>query len=221
MDEKTYEAQVDDLPAAFIDGTKTSDHSRSVFIQERVPGRHIEIHIRFIATTIVVRQIGSYLSFAVRIPEEVALRGAHHRLGLELCVKGCPVKERIDYNSFLSNPSRWIKSVAGSDVQPALSKSVAVLECRKRNITDYYFDSCVFDLLTTGDTSFLETAELAQKDVMVLHPNAGATLQNRTYLLSDVTFRNAGRNSENSAPGRPLSNHVLLSLVSMILFSLC
>ncbi|CAM1319890.1 RGMB (predicted) [Pycnogonum litorale] len=204
-EEKTYESQVDNVPSAFIDGTKTSDLGQSVSIRERLPGRHIEISIRYIATVVVVRQIGSYLTFAIRMPKEVALRGAHHRLGLELCVKGCPVKERIDYNSFLAKPDTWIKSVAkdgGATTRPATSKSRAVSICQKRNVTDHFFDACVFDLLTTGDASFVDTAETAQRDILALHPGAIAKFQNRTYLVSDAGFHNSGRNTDNSAPSR-------------------
>lgn len=216
--EKTYEAQVDNLPAAFNDGTKMSDNSLSVNIQEHAPGRHVEISIKHIATKIVIRQIGRYLSFAVRIPDIVAMRGAHHRLGLELCVKGCPVKQQINYNNFLADPNRYIKSIAGEKIELALSKSEAISKCKMNNVTDYYFDSCVFDLLTTGDVSFLETAEMAQHDVLTLHPNPRAILKNRTHLLSNNIYRNSGRNSDNSAPGRPYlcCNLQILLFVTLI-----
>ena len=48
-------------------------------------------------------------------------------------------------------------------------------------MTDYYLDSCVFDLVTTGDTSFIAAARAAHRDLWSQDPRtAYSTLQNCT-----------------------------------------
>ena len=50
-------------------GHVTSGPDKSVQIVEMARGRHIEIHIRYVATTVIVRQVGQFLTFAIRMPE--------------------------------------------------------------------------------------------------------------------------------------------------------
>jgi hypothetical protein len=145
--EKTYEAQTDFLPGAFADGSKSS--GPGVRIREETPGKHIEIHLRYIATRIVIRQVGRYLTFAVKMPSSIAVQGAEGDT-LELCVRGCPRRERIDFERILESESG--------------PKKEALATCRALNITDFYLDACVFDLLTTGDGSFSAAARDAMLD---------------------------------------------------------
>lgn len=37
--------------------------------------------------------------------------------------------------------------------------------CKEYNVTDYYLDSCIFDLMATGDKSFRVAALAAQRDL--------------------------------------------------------
>lgn len=145
--EKTYEAQTDFLPGVFLDGSRSS--GPGVRIREETPGRHIEIHLRYIATRIVIRQVGQYLTFAVKMPSSIAVQGAEGG-AYELCVRGCPRRERIDFERILEPDSG--------------PKKEAIAACRALNITDFYLDACVFDLLTTGDGSFSEAARNAMLD---------------------------------------------------------
>uniref|UniRef100_T1J6P9 Repulsive guidance molecule A n=1 Tax=Strigamia maritima TaxID=126957 RepID=T1J6P9_STRMM len=168
--EKTYEAVTDNLPGTFVDGTQGNRADNGVRIREKQPGRHIEIIIKHIATTIVIRQVGHYLTFAVRMPRDVAYQGAKYE-GLQLCVKGCPASERIDHENVVLLPS--------STSNLAMSRDEAVSRCRNFNFTDFYFDSCVFDLMTTGDDSFLQAASEAMLDGQALNPNGGPLLQEK------------------------------------------
>ncbi|GBM62396.1 Repulsive guidance molecule A [Araneus ventricosus] len=145
--EKTYEAQTDFLPGVFVDGQKWS--GPGVRIKEETPGKHVEINLRYINTRIVIRQSGRYLTFAAKMPSAIAVQGAQEDT-LELCVRGCPRRERIDFE-------RLLESKSGP-------KSEAIAACRALNITDFYFDACVFDLLTTGDGSFSAAARDAMLD---------------------------------------------------------
>ena len=49
----------------------TSGPDKSVQIVEMTRGRHVEIHIRYVATTVIVRQVGNFLTFAIRMPEVI------------------------------------------------------------------------------------------------------------------------------------------------------
>ncbi|ELK24215.1 Repulsive guidance molecule A [Myotis davidii] len=86
VDQKVYQAEMDELPAAFADGSKNGGDkhgANSLRITEKVSGQHVEIQAKYIGTTIVVRQVGRYLTFAVRMPEETAVAKCKERLPVE------------------------------------------------------------------------------------------------------------------------------------------
>uniref|UniRef100_A0A4W5M411 Repulsive guidance molecule BMP co-receptor b n=1 Tax=Hucho hucho TaxID=62062 RepID=A0A4W5M411_9TELE len=153
-DQRVYQAVTDDLPAAFVDGTV-----RALWISERSPGHHVELHAGYIGVTVIVRQLGRYLTLAVRIPEEMA-HAYDASQDLQLCLNGCPTSERIDRGGHLPlAPQRF--SVEGARAR-----------CREQlELQDIYFHSCVFDLLTTGDANFTAAAFSALKDMESLHPH--------------------------------------------------
>lgn len=224
--EKTFEAQTDFLPSVFVDGSKTG--GPGVRIKEESPGRHVEIHLRHIGTRIVIRQVGRYLTFAIRIPMEIAIQGASQSGSntLELCVRGCPKRERIDFNQLLSQPDSFISMVTNRG-HVAIPKKEALATCRQYNVTDFYFDACVFDLLTTGDSTFSMAAKEAMHDVLTLYPASASSRQNRTVLLHQSPPATGSQNSqkgfvlqENSAPGRP-SSLLLPFLLALVLLFTC
>nr|XP_010961221.1 PREDICTED: LOW QUALITY PROTEIN: repulsive guidance molecule A [Camelus bactrianus] len=146
VDQKVYQAEMDELPAAFADGSKNGGDkhgANSLKITEKVSGQHVEIQAKYIGTTIVVRQVGRYLTFAVRMPEEV-VNAVEDRdsQGLYLCLRGCPLNQQIDFQAFLAE-----------------------------SVEDLYYQACVFDLLTTGDVNFTLAAYYALEDVKMLHSN--------------------------------------------------
>lgn len=226
--EKTYEAQTDNLPATFVDGTQSSGHERSVKIRDREPGRHVEIVIKYIATTIVIRQVGHYLTFAIRMPRDVATQGVN-REGLHLCLKGCPTTERIDHKKLLSHPSS-LRDLVGS-APLAMPRELAVAQCKAINVTDFYFDSCVFDLMTTGDASFSQAANEAMLDGLALnpgaansHPSAGGgalsdSLPDRTGPTAPTRANEAWDSS--AAPPRILANNAAVQCMWCWLTLLC
>ena len=61
-------------------------------VVETDPGKRVEIRAGFIGTTVIIRQVARYLTFAIRIPEE-------HITGLasrtQLCVQGCPADHQL------------------------------------------------------------------------------------------------------------------------------
>uniref|UniRef100_A0A3Q2Y4J1 Repulsive guidance molecule BMP co-receptor b n=1 Tax=Hippocampus comes TaxID=109280 RepID=A0A3Q2Y4J1_HIPCM len=161
-DQRVYQAVTDNLPAAFDDGTVSM---RALWISERSPGHHVELHAGYIGVTVIVRQLGRYLTLAVRIPEELA-QAYDATQDLQLCLNGCPRVERIDQSGHLplTPPSVGL--------QQMFTAEGAKERCREQlEVQDIYFHSCVFDLLTTGDANFTVAAYSAQKDMESLHPH--------------------------------------------------
>ncbi|KAM6230902.1 repulsive guidance molecule B isoform 1-T1 [Porphyrio hochstetteri] len=173
-DQKVYQAVTDDLPAAFVDGTTNGGDgdTRSLRIVEKVTGQYIEMHARYIGTTVYVRQLGHYLTLAIRMPRELVL--AHEESqDLQLCVSGCPSSERIDESGRLALPALGQLFPQGGAAAPhsAYTLDTATTKCHEKMLVkDIYFYSCVFDLLTTGDANFTAAAHSALQDVEALHP---------------------------------------------------
>ncbi|XP_054904901.1 RGM domain family member B [Poeciliopsis prolifica] len=201
-DQRVYQAVTDSLPAAFDDGTVSSGdpiHTsfgadgvagkvRALWISERSPGRHVELHAGYIGVTVIIRQLGRYLTLAVRIPEELA-QAYDDTQDLQLCLNGCPSSERIDQAGHLplplSPPAFGLQQqqlhrpsyASQTQAYPHGATHVFALDGAKERcseqleVLDIYFHSCVFDLLTTGDANFTLAAHSAQKDMESLHPH--------------------------------------------------
>lgn len=180
--EKTYEATADAaLPATFIDGSYRSGPDESVVIATSVgsqPGVHerVEIYLRYIETTLLVRRVGKYLAFSAKLPEElVANSVSQDGDDLQLCTRGCPVTERLDLVRARGHLVSWEAAVAHCRSTEELSNDIV------NNLTDYYLDWCVFDAMTAGvGFEFTAAAHSAQADVMKMDPTS---LQNRTTPL--------------------------------------
>lgn len=154
-EQKTYHAEAGELVAAFTDGSQSAGPLR---ILEKVPGRHIEIYARHIGATLLVRQVGRFLTFAARMPEEVTHSlDEQDNQDLYLCLHGCPANQII-------NSRRPESPAHGFTYQSAVAK------CKERLLVeDVYFQSCVFDLLSSGDADFALAAFYALEDVKALH----------------------------------------------------
>ncbi|XP_052098427.1 repulsive guidance molecule A-like isoform X1 [Mytilus californianus] len=170
----TYTAQTGHLPGSFSLGQTHYGPERSVEVIEKEPGKSVVIYLRYIDTTIKVQQIGRYFTFAIKMPEGV-LNSSEISDKLELCVQGCPINERINYKQYFSEVQRTNKHS-----KMALSKALKM--CRDASVVDFYFDSCVFDLLTTGDENFTAAAYQAWQDLIELNPELRQTQDNRTEL---------------------------------------
>nr|XP_023669855.1 repulsive guidance molecule A-like isoform X1 [Paramormyrops kingsleyae] len=209
VDQKMYHAETDELPAAFADGSKNGgdQHGASALaILEKVPGQHVEIQARYIGTTIVVRQVGRYLTFAVRMPEEV-VNSLEERdeQDLYLCRDGCPLSQRIGFGA---------AAVQADNGHAPTSKTgftymSATATCKEHlPVQDLYFQSCVFDLLTSGDVSFTMAAYYALEDAKVLHSD-----KSKHHIFE------AAWKTGSSAPGTHTGYS--LSSASLLLFVLC
>ncbi|XP_058851534.1 repulsive guidance molecule A-like isoform X1 [Acipenser ruthenus] len=223
VDQKVYQAETDELPAAFVDGSRNGGDrhgANTLRIVEKMPGQHIEIQARYIGTTIVVRQVGRYLTFAVRMPEDVVNSTEDtENQGLYLCLRGCPQSERIDFRTFRARAAESHVAAGGGNrgsvsVEAFTYKS-AVVKCKERlPVEDLYFQSCVFDLLTTGDVNFTLAAYYAFEDMKILHSN-----KDKFHIFERTGDLTPG----NSAPGRPSSPSSLSALhfLALLLWIQC
>lgn len=88
----------------------------------------------------------------------------------QLCVNGCPLSECIDDGQGQVSAILGHSLPCTSLVQawPGYTLETANSQCYERMpVKDIYFQSCVFDLLTTGDAKFTTTT---LEDVEALHP---------------------------------------------------
>lgn len=173
-DQKVYQAVTDDLPAAFVDGTTSGGDGdiKSLHIVERESGRYVEMHARYIGTTVFVRQLGRYLTLAIRMPEDLAMSYEESQ-DLQLCVNGCPTSECIDdgQGQVSAILGHSLPHTTSAQAWPGYTLETASTQCHeKMPVKDIYFQSCVFDLLTTGDANFTAAAHSALEDVEALHP---------------------------------------------------
>lgn len=161
IDQKVYQAEVGNVPAAFDDGSVNGGRragGSSLTIHEKEPGKYIEIHAAYIGTTIRVRQLGRQLSFSLRMAEEIS-QAFQEEQDLQLCVGGCPSSQLISRTR---------------DLTRTLSRESARSLCRERlAIEDMYFESCVFDLMVSGNANLTDAAFYALEDARDFHPEPG------------------------------------------------
>lgn len=213
VDQKMYHAETDELPAAFADGSKNGGDrygANTLRVVERVPGQHVEIQARYIGTTIVVRQVGRYLTFAVRMPEEVVNSVEEgDNQDLYLCLHGCPANQRINFRNFRA---RAAEVHSGSRTRSGFTYQSAKKKCKERlPVEDLYFHSCVFDLLSSGDINFTMAAFYAFEDVKMLHSNS------KRYHIYE---KDAEMNSAEQK-GRDVLSVFLLNLIAVLLWTVC
>ena len=98
-EQRHYSATSNRLPGAFEDGSVVTG---SVFVNEIEQGKHVEIRVGFIDTTVIIRQVSRYLTLAVQMPEEL-ISGVTSKP--QLCFHGCPAEYRIEPVILDVNPS--------------------------------------------------------------------------------------------------------------------
>lgn len=163
-----YEAASDSetLPIAFVDGlTKhvTDDHRTTVEVHPH--GDYVEIAMYHIHSSVHVRRQGPYLSVSVLVPK--TLQGTTTSFET-LCTSGCRNRSIIAIDKALAASNRFAKCYARKIHVPI---KLAADRCRTMNVTDEYFDACVFDLMLTGDEYLVTMARDVQFDVTSRMPN--------------------------------------------------
>ncbi|KAM4574845.1 RGM domain family, member D isoform 2-T2 [Fundulus diaphanus] len=180
-EQKVYQATTEDLPLAFQDGSRSGGESGSLTIVEKGGGsgvgRQVKIQARYIGTSIIIRRVGSYLTFAIRMPEDT-LDFSEDSGGLQLCLHGCPRNELIKEHTLSRQSQQPHLQATNPELGPprpphqAYTVERATAKCRETlQVEDVYFQSCVFDLLTTGDPEFSMAAYGALEDLKALPPS--------------------------------------------------
>lgn len=213
-DQKVYQATTEDLPLAFQDGTRNGGQSSSLSITERGGsgvGRQVKILARYIGTSIIIRRVGSYLTFAIRMPEE-NLDYSEDSGGLQLCLHGCPRNELIKEHRLGRQSQQPRLQGTNTELGPlrpphqVYTVERATAKCRETlQVEDVYFQSCVFDLLTTGDPEFSMAAYSALEDLKALPPS-----KLKQNPRTPVPYN---RGTSNTVDNRPLLALLLLVLL--------
>ena len=234
----TYQASAGELPGAFDDGSVElggSDRGcggSGVRLREQSPGHHVEIHLRYVDTTVVLRRTGPHYSVVVRMPAAIMNASiADDPDGLQMCVRGCPHSERIDYREFLAMRNTRLKQerqqsgtattsveVTSPSSSDKMTRDEAASRCLDAGVVDYFFDACVFDLVSTGDKNFTLAARHAQRDTLRLLPESAATLRNRTSFAElDQSYWNGGQRTSGRAC---VTAYVLVTLCALLVSEL-
>lgn len=204
--ERTYEATADlPLPASFIDGTYRSDHI-SINASTENNSEKVEIYIKYIEATVVIRRVKKYLAFSAKLPADLIEPLMRDDSNLQLCTQGCPPGERLDLVTARGHVMSWHAAVAKCQGSNRLSNDVTSV------LTDQYLDWCVFDAMTAGEGhGFTNAAHFARADALTMDPDS---LLNRTtpLLLDQSQF--------SSSSTHLYSLHVqLIALISVLLLS--
>lgn len=184
----TYQAQNGELPGTFDNGLMEFN---TVEIFEITPRLHIEIDIGYKQTVVIIRLIGLAYSVSVTLPEEVFLEVSEAYRGdggTHLCQSGCPASEQVDMNAYLGQKSSKLKRTA------IMTEKEAVERCRGLRLSGFYFDSCVYDLMTTGDASFTGASYSSYLDLLKFIPDA-VKHRNLTSKKLDATASSSGNSS--------------------------
>ena len=182
--------------------------------------------MRYIDSTVIIRQVNNeYLSVGVRIPEKVlngTINDPDTRPIRQLCVDNCPIAERVDIAQILTNFSM------GTNQQQSLYVAAEKV-CKDTLVTDFFFDSCVFDFLMTGQSLFSGMARNAYEDVKK-YSSRQPRWSNRTHIAQYTTAassiegqqplpKNISSGAQATAGSRLL--RTLLFVYIMLITSLC
>lgn len=166
----TYFADQGRLPLIFDDATTPLS---GVEIVETVPAELVQVHIHHVSTVVSVRLVGRYYTVSVLQPSTLTTRSdlAVELASTQLCQSGCPHSETVNLATFFRQTARRqnkAKRTTGRwDRKIVIALPVAVRMCGDAvGLSGYLTDSCVFDLLNTGDLSFAQlSAKSALADV--------------------------------------------------------
>ena len=241
-EDKTYQASSGNpLPSNFKDGSRFGERG-GVYIDEVAGNSHVEINIPYIATTLVIKKISNYLTFAVKMPQEIVEGSDAFE---QLCTSGCPkrmssystndvkahlrsvstkgktpesfdeeaarkfckrtllsgigyvgvdneakggkYKEYLDPGTYTFNLLKESSFMRPGDAKVEIESLKLDSEMfkekapskKRRSVTEeedcsdkkfnFYFESCVFDLMATGDRNLSLASEAAFEDVRLLH----------------------------------------------------
>ena len=197
IQQKIYEATSEYLPTLFKDGTHTTGSRCKTHIRKK--RGQVQLRDCRSNTTILIRRIGKYLTFNILTPFEIVKKSSG------LCTTGCPATELVDYRTVLqdriSNQVQQSPNDAPADDSSSVSTAYAMSKCASQNLTDFWYDSCVFDLLTTGDRQFTRAARVSMIDAINMDPKLRLRRSDSVVLtiMNDRASGSSGRTSSSSS----------------------
>uniref|UniRef100_A0A0R3S4P5 RGM domain family member B n=1 Tax=Elaeophora elaphi TaxID=1147741 RepID=A0A0R3S4P5_9BILA len=164
---KQYEVGPEDeqLPNSFTDGSVFVGNSGRKAVEIKSSNKtYVEIILRYIATTIYIRRHGTYLSVALRIPERIVQEQTDNEF--DICTSGCSWSDTVKLEEALANPISFTRC---HGVRMKIPLKIATDRCSRANVTDAFFDACVFDFLINGDEMYVAQIADAQSDIIDLY----------------------------------------------------
>lgn len=183
--QRIYEANSNHIPDHFKDGTSMMGirgcWTTIYKFTDNDGNDGVELYSCQINTTIIIRKVANFqsgkkwLTFNIKTPVEII------ESSYGLCVSGCPVSEMVDLDTdFFRNKFNEVSNEYQNNKK--MSPEDAMKECEHANLTDFYYDSCVFDLMTTGDPQFSSSATLAMIDAKKMDPRLRLRRENSAAL---------------------------------------
>lgn len=129
-----YRATSGQLPGAFVDGSSLAG---SLEVVEKEPQKVVEIYARHIGTTIIIRQVGRYLTFAIQIPKEFI---TNDKSVNQLCVRGCPSTDQLLPTKMMSDVRDTENSTSrqSSTKLTSTNKETNVISDEKSPVSRFY-----------------------------------------------------------------------------------
>ncbi|KAK0425632.1 hypothetical protein QR680_009296 [Steinernema hermaphroditum] len=159
--QKLFEASNEEpgLSMAFTDGTTTATdpYGRPTIQIRRPNSSHVEIELRYITTIITIRRQGPYLGASLRLP--LQLVRDHSEVEHQLCFSGCT--KRMPIVEALAQPYSFARCRKTNITVPP---KLALERCKSAEVTDEFFDACIFDRMVSGNDYLLAMAQDAQRD---------------------------------------------------------
>jgi len=186
----TYFADQGRLPSTWNDDAADIAVAslRGVKIVEAIPAELVEIQLFHASTVVSIRLVGRYYSVSIRLPATLLNHSDERRrnfttelASVQLCQNGCPNTELVHLETFFRQTARRqlkAKRTTGRlHGKAVLPFSVALEMCGETvGLSGYLSDSCIFDLLNTGDLSFAQlSAKGALADVRGVLSATGLT----------------------------------------------
>ncbi|WKX90130.1 hypothetical protein Q1695_009179 [Nippostrongylus brasiliensis] len=142
-----YEAASEEetLSISFVDGvTRHVTEDRRTTVEVIPHGDYVEVAMHYIQSSVHIRRRGPYLSVSVVVPKTLQGTSSPHEA---LCTVGCRNNSIVAIDKALAAPVQYARCFARKLHVPM---KLATDRCRTVNVTDEFFDACVFDLMLTG-----------------------------------------------------------------------
>jgi len=209
----TYYADEGRLPVTWNEDAPDAAAAEGVQIVETRAAELVEIRLLHAAAVVSLRLAGRYYSVSVLLPS-FTLRAGNSSAELaaaQLCRAGCPRTQLVDLDAFFRRTARRQAKAKrttttgrrrdddddGGKGAAVLPLRVAVSTCGEAaGLYGYLADSCVFDVLNTGDLSFARlSSRAALTDVRraavvrsaLANHSIAATVARRLEAEADVT----------------------------------